>query len=550
MNLSLKKLSTAMMFGCVTALGIGSAGCEGVESAADQADRRVSQAVDQAVEQMRHGDAAGATATVRPIQQQQADASAIGKIRAHAILADADLAQATEILQELDAAQVSATTLAWEIDQLVDRMRAAALAAESYQSLNPQETQQQITQATRAVQGGPDNPIWFEDPEGDGGVPSLSQLEQTISRLQGEISRRRQQIEQLTNERREINEQAQATFARANELQGQDAVDVFREGTELRHKAATVAIQIEQINHELAPLNSDLSIAEAQRTILQQTITNNENQNKALAESWQQVEQQIDQQQSLARRIAGNGQPAEGEIQTISQKADQLANQINAAWEMRQRAHSLLESAINHAETAASTALQLDRTLTDRGRTQLAARQAFDTLRTVHDPDVYRLTQLNAQQQLASSWASHASLLSLRQQVAQRVEEVAKLVPQLQVPQSLAAGDLNQQVQTARQAMTERFQQAVQLAEDIIEAPGASVDQRNAAGINKALTLHAWAVALRNAGDTQAAQARITEARAALPGEGAVLPPLPAEIRTNAPGATPAPAPAPQNEGE
>lgn len=542
MNLSLKKLSTVMVLGCVSAIGVGTTGCEGVESSADQADRRVAQAVDQAVEQMRRRDPSAAAAAVRPVQQQQTEASAIGKIRAHSILADADLAQAIEILQELDVAQVDATTVTWQIDQLVDRMRAAAAAAESYKSLNPSEVQQQVTKATRDVQGGPDNPVWFEDETGNADIPSLSQLEQTISRLQGEVSRRRQQIEQLTTQRKEINEQAQAAFARANDLQGQQAVDVFREGTELRHQAATIAIKVEQINQELVPLNSDLSIAEAQRDILQKAIQANEDQNKALAENWQQVEQQISQQQTLARQIAGSGQPANGDVETVAQKSEKLAAIVTSAWEKRQRAHSLLDSAISHADTAASTALQLDRTLTDRGRTQVASRSAFDTIRTIHDADVYRLTQLNARHQLATSWANHAALLGLQQRVAQRVQDVAESIPQFQVPQALAGTDRDQQLQAARQAMTDAFQQAVRLAEDIIEAPGASAAQRNAAAINKALTLYAWSIALRNAGDTQGAQTRITEARAAVPaGEGVILPALPEEIRPAASRTTPTP---------
>lgn len=539
MNFSLKKLSTVMMLGCVSALGFGTAGCEGVESESDRADRQISQAVNAAVEQMRVGDPAAAAATVRPIQQQQAEASAIGKIHAHAMLAEADLAQAIQILQELDADQVSATTLSWQIDQLMDRMRAAGLSAESYKAFNPQETQQQVVQAIRNVQGGPDNPIWFE---GDADVPSLSQLEQTISRLQGEISRRRQQIEQLTAERKEINNQAEALFAKANDLQGQEAVDVFRQGTELRHQASTLGIRIEQLNHELVPLNSELSIAESQRKILQQAIAAHEKQNKDLEQNWQQIGEQIEQQQSLARQIAGNGQ-GQGDVETVSQKVDQLASLINNAWEKRQRAHSLLESAIAHAETATSTALQLERTMTERARTQVATRQAFDTIRAVHDPDVYRLVQLNARHHLASSWANHANLLGLQQRAAERFQEVAEIVPQLPIPQVLAPGNLDQQLAAARQAMTDAFQQAVQLAEDIVEAPGASADQRNSASINKALTLYTWSIALRNAGDTQGAEARLTQARAAVPtADGAVLPPLPEDIRSTG-GTQPAPAP-------
>lgn len=538
MNLSLKTLSTAMLLGWVSVMGPG---CEGVESDADRADRRVGQAVDHAVEQMRRGDPAAAAAAVHPVQQEQADASAIGKIRAHAILANTDLAQAMQLLQEVDADQVEATTLIWQIDQLIDAMRTAAAAAESYKAFNPEETQQQIAQATRDVQGGPDNPVWFEDPAGDGDVPSLSRLEQTISRLQGEISRRRQQIEQLTSERNELNEQAQATFARANEMQGQQAVDVFREGTELRHKSATVAIQIEQINHELVPLNSELSIAQAQHKVLEKAIADNQTQNKELADHWEQVNQQIEQQQQVARQIAqdgqlpqisdGQGKPAE--VESITDKSERLASIVDRAWEKRQRAHSLLQSAITHSDTAASTALQLERTLTERARTQLASRDAFDTLRTVHDPDVYRLTQLNARHHLATSWASHANLLGLQQQAAREMQEVASTLPQVRVPQALAATDLDQRVQVARQSTTEAFQQAVQLAEDIIQAPGASADQRNSAAINKALSLYAWSISLRNAGDDPAAQSRLAEARATVPtGDDAVLPSLPAEIRT------------------
>ncbi|GEM_PF-2658403 len=525
--MNLRKLSTAVMFGCISAIGL--TGCEGVESQADRADRRIDDAVTQAVEQLRVGDAAGAAQTLQPVRQQT-DASAAGRVRGHAMLAEADLAQALQLLKDVDAAHVQATTLAWQIDQLADRMHAAATSAQAYQAMDPSETRQQVTQSAKAIQGGADSPVWYPDEDGDGDIPTLSQLDQTISRLQGEITRKRQQIEQLTAQRNQLNKEAQDTFARANELTGQEAVDEFRKGTQIRHNVATIAIQIDQINYQLGPLLSDLSVAEAQRKVLQAAVEKRQQQSEAIAKNWDDISAQADQQRTLARQIAGNGQAPEG-VPTINELAAQLSTVIDQAWQKRQQAHSLLQSAIEHSSTAATSAQQLEKTLSERIRTQEASKPAFEGLKKIHNAQIYRLAELNARHHLATSWAGHAAMLRLQQQARDKVQTVSQIVPQLTMPASLAAADLDQRVQQTRQAMTTAFEEAVELAGTIAEAPGADADQRNAASITRALTLYAWGMALRDAGDTQAADARIAQANELLPkGDDVALPPLPAGL--------------------
>lgn len=534
MHASLRKLSTYCLLGSVSALSLVT-GCEGLESDSDQADRKAEQAVQAGLTKLQSGAPAEASASIQPVANEQA-LSAMGKARAMGVLAETELASAKKILDELATSRVNASAYAWQMDQLISKLGEVTQLGASYRSFDPADPKAQIQEAVKKAQGAPNAPIWFEDPTGNGDLPSLSQINQTISQLEGQISDRRQKIAELTKQRDELNKQAQDELDKVGQLSGQAAVDQFRRGTDLRQRAATISSQIQQLNHQLMPLTADLEVAQSHKKIVEEAIARYQEQNKQLEETWKTITAQADEQQRIARELLNDRK----DMASITTYADQLATIIDEAGTAREKANQHLQEAIRYASQAASSADSAVTGYSQRATANPNSKPAFDVLRGTYNSSHFKLIQLRAQHLLATSLADQAALLGLQANAATKLDPLVKQ-GQMTLPASLARTDLANELQAARQAADEAFTAAAELAEDIVGAPASTDQQQATAQVYRALTEHAWTVAKRTAGDNQAAEQHLAAAKAAVQAAmdlKAVMPPLPAELNVAA--ATPA----------
>lgn len=535
MHASLKKFSAYCLLGSVSALPL-LAGCDAVESESDQADRKAEAAVQTGLTSLRSGQAGEASAAIRPVTSDQA-LSAMGKARAAGMLAEAELTSARQLLENLATVQVDATATAWKLEQLISKFGSVTELAGSYSSFEPAEPKANVQKEIQRAQGSPTAPVWFEDPAGDSDLPSLSQVNQSISQLEGQISDRRQKIAELTKQRDELNQQAQELIAKANEMNGQEAVDQFRRGTQIRQQAANASSEIDQLNHQLMPLTADLEVSQSHKKIIEEAIARYQEQSKALDEAWKTISGQQQAQGELARNLLNS---TSDEMPSILTHADRLAELVEAGTGDRETVHQHLEEAISYASQAASAAETARTGLSQRATANPNSKPAFDNLRETFNSSHFKLIQLNAQHALATSLANQAALLGMQVRAAQTLDPLVR-AGQMTLPPSLAQADLQVQWGTIKERAEEAFVAATELSEDIVGAPASSSEQQGTAQVLRALTEHAWAVAKRTAGEEQAAAQHVAAARTAAQAAAdlkAVLPPLPAEIQPAATSST------------
>ncbi len=518
------------------ALLAGAIGCDAVENAESRASRQVNQASDEAMRALGSGDANAAARSLSGIDQS---ASASARARAHALLAQADFDRAQPLLEELDAAQVRAATLAWEIDQLLLRMRDAASTARNLQHLDPKPVRDQAAQSIRGIQGDANTPVWVKGPDDSADVPTLSQVNQRISQLEGEIAKRKERISQLAEQRKKINAEAQELVEKSNQTPGQAGVDLFRQATQLRQQASLLGIQINSVNAELIPLNNDLSVAQAQREVLQQAVGRIEKQDQALSEAWKEIGQEIDGQDQLARAILQSvgGLPSEGQTdadrqQSIQAKLEALQKLIAESTTTQDQANQYLRDAAQNAASAAQQAQAAATQFQTRGNTLTQSRPAFQSLTKANDANAYRLKELTIRQTLANSLAGRAAVLAMAVDAQTRLQELAQQT-KVPLPQGLIDPQLAAELAEARQATTDALTETLTLAETVKEAGGASPEQRNAARVASVIARYAWVTHARAAGDAATADAQLEQARQEVREAAenrAVFPPLPAEL--------------------
>jgi hypothetical protein len=529
------------------AAALVAAGCDTPANTADKAAR-------EDIAQSRIALATTADPALGARQAQQlldaAAGNAVGattKVQAKALLGQLLLREARDLSWQIDRLDRDVQRLCTEITELSGQVRIGAQLAEGYKQFDPAPTIAALEQRVVEARGGADRAVWFESEGAQ--FASLSALAQEISRLEGEIAARQEEIRNLESQRVSALASAEDAAKEAEQFSGRSGVAAFTRSSNARRQASDLATQIEGLNAALEPLRTRLQIASAQRDIVSAAAKQLEDQTESLKAGWAQLQKSAQAQSELARRIVSESAPAmtlptvEGvqvfPAASIAEKAARLDAIIKQSDELRARAASALTDARKHLEDAAQSALS------ERGAIQTLEGErpgapegqgyAWKIARNALSPGLYQLEQAEASRQLAELHSRHAAVLEARLHAAQAAQASLPAAGAT-VPPELTNGTV-EKMQTALKEADAAFKAADELLETV-RTGSAQLDADRAAAsaarVSRIFGLYRWSILSADLGDNDAARAHMDNARnlvADAIASNVRLPPLPPELQ-------------------
>lgn len=542
MRTPVKQLALVLATSATCLFGTLSIGCDQLESATGLSDRAVDNSISQAeLQRLSGGD--GWVATLQKAVAEKG-AGPAQRARANGLLAEAEFNQARRHLANARGLRLEMDRLIWSISDLTQQIQSNNALIEGFRKLEPAEARKQIADQVALAQGGPDQPAWFKHENTP--LPTLSFIKQEISRLQGEITGLGDKITGFTSQRTQALEQAESANSRSEQLKGQESVDAYKQGADLRQKAAQLATQIDQTKAEIASRQRELEVALGQEAVLNDALKQYQAQQKQVDEGWKIAQSKIDELTQLSRRIVQGEADGAAGVDSIRIKAARLADLSKNVQTELDAARQQLIGAATHFDAAASASQDLSRELSAKMRDPAAAaapeRNAWKQILEMFHPAGYKLREAVAQQTLGVLDTEQAAQLSQRSQMQEELKAAVDKAG-IPMPTELADAELTNQLQTARAEAQKAYQSSDELLQGVATAD-AGQDRKNAALVQRILTQYGWYQLERNAGNKDAAQQHLAEAinvaKAAVEAK-APLPSLPAEVAAVAVAATQAP---------
>jgi hypothetical protein len=537
----------------------------GCDTSANQTDRKVQAEVDRAQTQLAGGDAAGARKTLEAVASS-ADATPLTRAIAKGRLAQTEQDAATKTIQQIALDDQNLHRLMFEISQLaslVDHSRAIAV---SYNNYDPKTAQDAITAQIAAAQGGPTNLVWFK--QDNTSSPSLAAVTQTISQLQGQLAKQADDLKSLQDQRTQVLEEADKADKSSEISKGQQSVDDFKRGSDLRKQAGDLTVQIEKNQAQTIPLQSDLAVAQGQQTVLQEVIQQYQDQSQTLDTGWKSIQTAVAAQADLQKQIvsgsasaagpaiapptdanANSTPPASADV-SLNDKADELGKLLDQLKRERSDALADLNNASQHNRDAAKAGQDyfaiLDTLIKEPANAQRPEQNGWKNLQAVAHPSIYRLKEALAQRELGEMYMSELEDINSLSRLQGEVAKVL-LAANLPVPLTLNDATLDQQQKDASDLASAAYDTAEKEVDGITAA--APEPLFKLAKIQHVLTLYGQVQLARVMGKPADALEKLkdtTAARDEAIQTGLPLPPLPPELvppPTPTPGA-PAAAPA------
>jgi hypothetical protein len=470
------------------------------------------------------------------------------KAQAKAKLASMERLQADELLREAARKDISTARIAMQVLQAASQVQATNLQIETYKKLDPGTVKAEIQKMINAAKGGAEQVNWIG--EGDSALPTEAAAQQKVSKLEGEIAQKQEQVKTLTDQRTKALEEAERFAKQSEDSKGQESVDAFKKSADARKQASDVGTQVDLINAQLVLLQKDLQIAQGQQAAASEAVKQLQDQMKLLDESWQAIQQQIAAQTALAKEIvATDGSQAVPAVEgadtsvgdvagkSLTAKADSIKKLADESDALRDQAREKLEAALAKQLEAFSALSEFSQEL---GKIEAIpsqatnAKSAIELGHTAMSLSQFRLSEASIAQAIGRLNLARATSLATRLMVNEAVEPVLTQAGQ-SVPASLGKkDDLAAKVKEAITLTSESLKSADE--KYTIGAPAKSQVDRLAqatALVQSALVrydLHRCALLAGNKEQADKHLAEATEQIKAALDSSAYFPPLPAEL--------------------
>jgi chromosome segregation ATPase len=517
-------------------------------------DKQVRRAIVESREAASKGDTGRADALKK--LQEAADnkgASPAASAQANAVLAAAEVAEAGRLMKTVDEANREIGRLVYEIGILGQQIANSNQKIAGYRASAPTAAQEDAKKKLDAVQGGGDKAVWIE--AANANVPTLAAVKQDVSRLQGEIAKKQDQIKQLEQQRQAAVAEADKNRQASENEKGNKSVETFKIAAAAQKKADDIGTQIDVVQASIIPLQRDLAVAESHQAAAAQAIESLNKQIETINGGWKGTEQQIATQAQIAANLvgaAGGAAPAEGAAaNTINDKAQLLSQKVLEAQAAFNEADSRLDNAIKHYGDAASAAQKLASEVNTKRQgveRNSPYYKAFDDLMATVNAGIYKLGQAEAQQLRATAHASQAISLIGQQRMMQTLQPILAEA-KLEMPQALTGLQVDAELERTKSSAAATYDEALKQYEEVsTSAPDGSTKQ--AASVGRIFANYGKVLLARATGDTEGAAAALAGAKQAQKyalENKSVLPAMPVElviIPTSQPATAPTTAPA------
>jgi len=441
----------------------------------------------------------------------QSNASPMAQARSNGMLAQVEMQMANDLLPRIDDGEVRMSQLITQIRQLGESISTANALIAGYRKYDPEDVKHAAATQQAAAAGDANNAEWIKNAAGNGakGLPTLSAVNQEISRLEGELTKAQDELKDLTSKRADFLKEADAVEQQSRDKAPKEGLELYKRAAELRKKATDVRIAMDKIQNRIVPLQGDLAVANAQKQVLTEAVAQFEEQSQQAAKSAAEIAQRSQEQQKVSQSVA------EGPGQTITTKAAELAELDKKVKADRDAAIELFTSAIGHFGQAYNGATQLELTLGSRQNdlpSDSPEATAVKGLKTLYGPQVYRVDKAIASQALAM-------LLARETAVYKHWDDVAKVVKAavdqagLKAPPALTDGEAQRQYAKAKTDADQAFHDAHEACQDIVAASNVSDTDRASAKRSDIFTLYSWSQFQRENGEKSAADTNLTAAK-------------------------------------
>lgn len=445
-------------------------------------------------------------APIAPIEQAAGltDASPAARVNGKAALGHAEMERAGLARVQLDEKHRRAARLLYEISDLSARIGAGTTYSTGYLKRNPEKAVADIQGIISQAQGKGSAESWLEvDGKPVSLPPTLSAINQNLSRLSGEITKAEDEIARLTEERNTATASADQAFADADNQKGKESVTTFNKGSDARRQASELQIKIDGLELALLPLRQDMKIAETQKASMEQAIASLNARVSDVSKDWEAIQAQAALQNETSGKLASGDQ-------SITSKATELGEVSKAADALAESIATDLRNAATHFADAQKAADELGRAL-DEQRNLLTEKtgpsgKAIASTKSIFDPGALKLQEAFANVELAGLLADRAGMLATKKQVTEAVSE-ALSAASFPVPPELDDANLGETLRTAGEAADTQHDVADKLIKDVAGMPLTADARKDSAQIADMLLLHGWSHLMRTVGGADAASA-------------------------------------------
>lgn len=319
--------------------------------------------------------------------------------------------------------------------QSAQQIALANTLAAGYRAANPQDALANVASQVAAMQGNANVGQWGPGPDPkiindtrlqvDKTLPTLAAVKQEISRLDGEITRKQQEIADLTKQQSEAAASAETLRQKADTQKGDEAVKTYTEAAQARRKADDILTQIDLAQDALGRLQADLAVQKSQEAVLGEAIAGLQDQARKISAGWEDLQKRAQTQTDLAKQVLDGDRE-----HSIAKRAQKIAGLLADAKTRREDLLSLLEEAEKYFDNASKDASSYSTSIAQLTATPTANAASYRGLRDIIHPQRHKLQKGIAQREGGSIRATEAAL-------AADVENTKKLLAKVLTPASL-----------------------------------------------------------------------------------------------------------------
>lgn len=296
---SRKSAASIFAASCFAVAGLMFGGAAGCEREDERADRAVEETIRGTAAEQGEAAVAGFEKA-----SKEAGASPAATAHAKALLAQAQVEQARQILHKVDAKEAEVARLVFEIGNLAAQVQSSNALIAGYQELAPKATGavgKLLTEQRGAVQGDGASATLTE------GLPALSGATEQAGKLTEEIGGLEAKIAELRTARAAADKKASDLLRQSRRTTGRKSVDLFSKSAAEAKRAAALANQADGLDHKLRRLKQDLALAEAQSKQLESAVTSLTSRIEQNEKSQEEIQALIENHRALQQSLVYGG---------------------------------------------------------------------------------------------------------------------------------------------------------------------------------------------------------------------------------------------------
>lgn len=447
--------------------------------------------------------------------------------------AETQYAESIDAYETLAQQQLAISQKLWQIGKLTTTAQGVAGSTKGLAKYKPDGVLAEIDKAATAVKGEGQQAWTVADdvtlPTATAAGAKANELKDKIAEIERAVGDLKQKHEQAVASARELQE-------KANNTQGEEGVNLFKQAVEGRKQASDLAIQLEQESAKLVPLQQELAVADAQAKQYAQTLDVFAQQRDAVERGWRGVSEQITLRNGYAGQVYAKADDAKfGSValkaQELGQLTDDYAKKSQDYQQQLDQASALVRESVSESE----------KYLRDIPRDQLTGKTVTvgKLTQTTLDPTAGRLLQGQIQYASGAQLGGQAGLAAYQARVAEEVAQTGAALRQ-PVPESMNDAARSKLKTDQGELLTkagETLKSATEVFDTAMQAPAAAPEVKRSATIGKMIAMSGSARVMQTAGDAATAKQTLDEAKALRDSllETGPLPSLPDTLQGAAP---------------